>query len=122
MKSILLVEDEPTHVLLVKHLLRHYSCTLTVVDDGAEALRELESNLYDLVMMDIRLPFMSGEEATKRIRSSSTRYKDVPIVAVTAFALEEDRRKFEAAGVDDFVAKPIEEANLFRALNRFLTA
>jgi CheY-like chemotaxis protein/HPt (histidine-containing phosphotransfer) domain-containing protein len=92
------------------------------VANGAEAVRALESIPYDLVMMDISMPVMDGMEAARQIRNprSTVLNHDIPIVALTANAMQSDRDDCLAAGMNDFVSKPILKAELRAALNRWL--
>ena len=97
-------------------------CNVTSVEDGLKALHELQSNSYDLILMDCQMPNLDGFEATARIRNLQGDGKDVPIVAMTASVSEGDRQRCLDAGMDDFLAKPVEceklEAILERWLNR----
>ncbi len=107
---ILLAEDNPTNQEVAIGLLEKLGFTqVDVVPNGAAALRALESQPYDLVFMDIQMPEMDGLEATRRIRSPASSVKNhrVPIVAMTAFAMQGDRERCLAAGMDDYVTKPI---------------
>ncbi len=77
---------------------------------------------FDVILMDIQMPFMDGVEATKAIRSSTDpgARKDIPIIALTAYAMHGDREKFLEAGMDDYISKPLRIEDLARALNKFM--
>lgn len=113
---ILIAEDNTTNQKYVVSLLKIYNLSPTVVNNGEEAIAELEKNTYDVVFMDMHMPEMNGIEATKHIRNSQTEYKDIPIIALTAAAFKEDEDKLREAGMNDFITKPINEKKLLYAL------
>ena len=119
---ILLAEDNQTNQLVARAMLKKLGLTCDVVANGAEALRALHQIPYDLVLMDVQMPEMDGLEATRRIRALAldARNQSVPIVAMTANAMEGDREKCLAAGMNDYVSKPVATENLVRALERWL--
>ncbi|WP_147820049.1 PAS domain S-box protein [Salidesulfovibrio onnuriiensis] len=110
---ILYVEDEDANQLLVKTLLDRAGHSVEVVPNGAEALEALSHKEYDLVLMDIQMPVMDGLEATRRIREMSL---NVPVIALTAYAGDEDRERFEAVGMDGLLHKPLEISQLMKTL------
>jgi len=116
---VLLVEDNEVNQLVARELLEGEGIVVTVAGNGEEALRALEEADFDAVLMDIQMPVMDGIEATRRIRSDP-RFRDLPIVALTADAMTGDREKYLAAGLSDHVAKPIGSEVLFRTLVRLL--
>lgn len=116
--SILLVEDNLINQRVVKLMLDGIGCHLDIANDGHEALRLLKSNKhYDTILMDIGLPDMDGFEVTAKIRENSS-YKDIPIIAMTAHALECDLRKCYASGMSNIIIKPIRYEDLFELLKR----
>ena len=119
---ILLAEDNLTNQQVALGLLRKLGLTADVVDNGAEALKALEGFVYDLVLMDVQMPVMDGLEATREIRSaqSAVRNHQVPIIAMTAHAMQSDRDKCFQAGMNDYVSKPVSPQALLEALNRWL--
>jgi CheY-like chemotaxis protein len=96
-----------------------YRCD--VVENGAQALAALETEAYDLVLMDCQMPEMDGFEATRRIRARETeRGGHVPIVAMTANAMKGDRERCLAVGMDDYLSKPIHVEALYEVLEKYL--
>ena len=111
---ILVAEDNDSNYMLVKVLLKGYN--LTRACNGREAVELAGREKFDIILMDIRMPEMDGAEATRRIREF---YPAIPIIAVTANAFDEDRRRAFEAGVDDFLTKPLIKAKLFETINRY---
>ncbi len=92
-----------------------------VANDGREAIRSLAQNHYDIVLMDCRMPEMDGFEATRRIRATPGRGTQVPIIAMTAGAYSKDREACLAAGMTDYLAKPVRELQLKTKLDQWLS-
>jgi len=120
-RAVLLVEDNPVNTMVSEGMLTQLGCTVTCVENGLEAVKILETKSFDLVLMDVRMPIMDGLAATKAIRlgeKSSGRH--VPIVALTAGALTQERDACLAAGMDDYLVKPFTaralKETLFRAI------
>jgi signal transduction histidine kinase/FixJ family two-component response regulator len=116
---VLVVEDNPVNVVLAEAMLRHIGHTPVSVRDGREALRVLQAEAFDLVLMDMQMPELDGPGATRAIRALPGPQARIPIIAMTANARPEDRAVCLAAGMDDYLAKPLELANLQTALLRF---
>ena len=108
---ILLVEDNPVNQLVAKGMLSKLGCEVIVAAHGGEALKLLEEQRFDMVLMDCNMPVMDGYEASRQIRRSG-RWPDLPIVALTANALSEERERCRAAGMDDYLAKPFRREEL----------
>lgn len=104
-KVILNVEDNPTLRTLLREFLHHNGFTVVEAVDGEEAIRIADQVKPDLILMDIQLPKLSGLDATRAIRSRQGS-KQIPIIAVTGFALSGDEENARGAGCDDYVAKP----------------
>jgi PAS domain S-box-containing protein len=118
---VLLVEDNPVNQHLAKRLLEKWGHVVTIAANGQEALVALESNAFNLALMDMQMPVMGGIEATEEIRrrESAHHYGDRPrlrIVAMTANAMQGDREACLMAGMDDYLAKPIKAADLLSIL------
>jgi len=118
---ILMAEDHPLNVMIAKKLLERKGAIVTVADNGQMAVdifNKAEPGFYQAILMDIRMPVMDGLEAAKRIRGlERTDAKNIPIIAMTANALDEDRRKSKDAGMNEHLAKPFEPAQLYTILS-----
>lgn len=117
-KTILIVEDVYDSTALLEAYLKPYNFNLLYANDGQEAVDICKNNNIDLVLMDIKMPFMGGMEATELIK----KYKpDLPIIAQTAYALKGDKEKIMVSGCDDYISKPINKnllmKKIFKALN-----
>jgi len=119
---ILLVEDDSINQLVTKNILRQAGASVDIANNGAEALRLLSENDYPLVLMDCQMPVMDGFEATAAIRNpvSPVRNHSVPVIALTATALNEDRKQCLAAGMDGFLSKPLDVDSLLELLSSWL--
>jgi CheY-like chemotaxis protein len=121
--QILLAEDSLVNQKLAVALLERHGHTVVVVNNGREALAALESRAFDLVLMDVQMPEMDGLEATALTRAREKHSgAHVPIVAMTAHALKGDRQRCLAAGMDDYISKPIHAKELFQTLEKLLAA
>ncbi|MDZ4017739.1 hybrid sensor histidine kinase/response regulator [Pseudomonas sichuanensis] len=116
---ILLVEDNPVNQLVAKGLLGKLGCQVQVAAQGAEALEFLEQETFDLVLMDCNMPVMDGYEASRRIRQSG-RWPELPIVALTANAMPEERERCRAAGMNDYLAKPFRREELLALIDHWV--
>jgi two-component system sensor histidine kinase/response regulator len=121
---ILLVEDNKVNQLVARHLLEKRGHTVVVANNGREALAILDDEAsvgFGCVLMDIQMPVMDGLECTATIRDRElvTR-RHLPIVAMTAHAMRGDEARCLAAGMDAYLSKPIEPAELFKAIERHL--
>ena len=119
---VLLVDDNTINQFITTHILDKLGIHADVVGSGAEALRALATEFYDLVLMDVKMPDMGGYEATRRIRAGEASPCDpaIPVIAITALALPGDRERGMAAGMNDYVTKPIAVSAFAATLNRWL--
>jgi two-component system sensor histidine kinase/response regulator len=122
--KILLVEDNPVNQRVAQRTLQNLAAEVTIANNGAEALERIAASNFDAVLMDCQMPVMDGFTATRRIRELelSRGTKRLPIIALTANVMSEDREKCLAAGMDAHLGKPIEVAQVIEALSRFLKA
>ena len=116
---ILLVEDDPATVDVMRLELEHLDYEVTVATNGIEALDIASAQLPDLIVLDIFLPKMDGLEVAARLRKNP-KTKDIPVLAATAKALPDDREKCLAAGCNDYIAKPFSHRELGAALKKLL--
>ncbi len=120
---ILLVEDNPVNQKVASAVLRRGGYRCDIVSDGAQAVERVSAQRYDIVLMDCQMPEMDGFEATRRIRdmeSGRPGEPRLPILAMTANALTGDRERCLAAGMDDFVSKPVKPETLYELLGRWV--
>jgi two-component system, cell cycle response regulator DivK len=120
MKRILVVEDSLMIQEILVERLRLREFEVIVVGNGQDAIKTAESELPDLILMDISLPLLDGWEATRQIRASE-KTRDIPIIALTAHAMAEDKEKSLAAGCDEFETKPINFTQLLAKISSLLT-
>ena len=120
-RRILVVEDEPVNREITSILLAEAGLNVDAAEDGAQAVEMFETNTYDLILMDMQMPVMGGLDATRKIRTHS-RGRSVPILALTANAYSEDKALCLAAGMNDFITKPINPDRLYVTLLSWLTS
>jgi len=119
MPKILLVEDNEMNRDMLSRRLQRKGYTVVMAFDGAVGVRMAEAELPDLVLMDMSLPEVDGWEATRRLKASEST-KRIPIIALTAHAMNEDREKALAAGCDDYDSKPVEITRLLGKMEALL--
>ncbi|MCP3690343.1 MAG: response regulator, partial [Gammaproteobacteria bacterium] len=105
---ILLAEDNPANQMVIKKILEIADLQVDIVGDGIEAVEAVRSLPYDIVLMDISMPLMDGISATREIRRLPGVRADIPIIALTAHALADDRQCFIEAGMNDYLSKPVD--------------
>jgi len=119
---VLVVEDNEVNQLVARKMLSRLNCQVDVVSDGRQAIAAIRHKRYELIFMDCNMPVMDGYEASRAIRHLESPRKRTPIVAMTAAAFEGDREKCLAAGMDDYIAKPVRPQDLKRVLASWLPA
>jgi CheY-like chemotaxis protein/two-component sensor histidine kinase len=118
---LLLVEDNKINQKVALLMLKNLGYTADVANNGVQALSALDAKHYDLILMDCMMPEMDGLEATKRLRSFDGHSKTVPVIAMTASAFDDDRVACITAGMNDFLSKPVNEADLASKLTFWLS-
>ncbi len=119
---VLLVEDNHINQKVALAMLKNYGYEADLARNGLEALEAIRAGNYNLVLMDCQMPEMDGFEATRRLRARGGYYAEVPIIAMTANAFAEDRDACLAAGMSDYLSKPVRENELRTKLERWLPA
>jgi PAS domain S-box-containing protein len=116
---ILLVEDNKVNQKVAIAILKKAGCEVDAVDNGQDAVQQIRMVQYDLVLMDCQMPVMDGFEATAVIRNMDEPLRSIPIIAITAHAMHDDRRKCLEGGMDDYVPKPVSRQTLIEVINKF---
>jgi len=119
--KLLLVEDNTINQEVATAILDETRANIEIANNGLEAVMKVKENHYDLVLMDIQMPEMDGLEATREIRRDNN-YANLPIIAMTAHALQKDKDECYSAGMNDYIAKPFVAENLFLTLEKWLPA
>lgn len=118
MVKALLVEDNPLNMELIIEILKSQGFAVDTAGDGEKAVIMAENSTYDLVLMDIALPGIDGIETTKKIRSRP-QYKNVPFVALTAFAMAGDKERLLNAGFNEYVSKPLDVHDFLKKMEKY---
>lgn len=117
-KRILMVDDNEMNRLVASTILRNYGVVIEEAQNGLEAIEKIQQYPFDIVLMDVQMPVMDGVEATRIIRRTIS--EELPVIALTAFAIKGDSQKFIAAGMNDYLSKPFEENQLLTVVSRWL--
>jgi PAS domain S-box-containing protein len=120
MPVVLVAEDSPVNQIVAARTLERCGCEFDVANDGAQALEMLAARHYDAVLMDCQMPVMDGYEATAELRRREGDGRHIPVIAMTARAMDGDREQCLAAGMDDYISKPIRREQLIETLVRWL--
>jgi two-component system cell cycle response regulator DivK len=118
-KTILIVEDNELNMKLFNDLLQAHGYSTLQTKDGREVMEITRKNKPDLILMDIQLPEISGLEITKMLKADDD-LREIPVVAVTAFAMKGDEQKIRSGGCDGYIAKPISVASFLQTVSKFL--
>ncbi len=118
MTKVLVVEDTPLNMELIIEILDGQGFEVDSADDGEKALKLVEKKLYDIILMDIELPGMDGTEVTKVIKTKPA-YKDIPVLALTAYAMKGDEERLLGKGFNDYISKPIDVSNFREILKKY---
>jgi two-component system cell cycle response regulator DivK len=119
MKTILIAEDNPTNRELLRELLEIRGYTVAEACDGQEALAMVEQAPPDLLLLDIGMPLLDGFAVVRKLRENP-RFASLPVVAVTAYAMQGDREKIMNSGFDGYLSKPVNSGSLVQELDRLL--
>lgn len=119
MKQILIVEDKPTSRELLRTVLEQQGYEVVEAEDGEQALLRIREHVPDLVLMDLQMPAKNGYDVLRELRTDS-RFDKLPVIAVTANAMPEDRDKVMAAGFTGYISKPVALARLREEVKRLL--
>jgi len=119
MPTILIVEDNDMNLDMLSRRLERKGFNIVSARDGQAGVEAVTRDAPDLVLMDMSLPVMDGWEATRQLKAN-TMTRDVPVIALTAHAMEADRERALEAGCDDFATKPIDFPNLLETISRFV--
>lgn len=115
---ILLVEDNEDNQQVGTEILNAVGCSIRIANNGEEAIKMVQASPYDIVLMDVQMPVMDGLTATREIRKIAG-FEKLPIIAMTANAMKEDMNRCIDAGMDDYIAKPIDPDEMFRTLRKY---
>jgi CheY-like chemotaxis protein len=118
-KKVLVAEDNKANQFVMEKILRHIQIQYEIAEDGCQAINKLEDQSFDLVFMDCQMPVLDGIEATKRIRKSGKPYSNIPIVALTANAIEGDEDTCREAGMNGHLSKPVRIQQIKVAIEQF---
>jgi signal transduction histidine kinase/CheY-like chemotaxis protein len=118
-KAVLVAEDNPTNRMVIRRFLEKAGCQVDVVENGEQAVQQAATRRYDAIFMDCFMPVLDGYAAARQIRAEPGPSQDVPIVAITAAAMDSDRRKALQAGMNDYITKPLTAEDLLGALHRW---
>jgi len=116
MTKVLVVEDNPLNMELVIEILAARGFTVHEAINGEDAIKKAEADNYDLILMDIELPGIDGVEVTKILKAKN---KNVPVVALTSYAMKGDRDRFLAAGFDEYLPKPLDISDFLKRLEKY---
>jgi two-component system cell cycle response regulator DivK len=119
MKKVLIIEDNENNLYMMRFILTKLGHAVLEARDGAAGVELAKKNRPDLILMDIQLPVLDGYSATRQIREDDT-LKEIPIIAVTSYAMVGDREKAIEAGCTAYVEKPINPASFIKILERYI--
>jgi CheY-like chemotaxis protein len=117
---ILLAEDNTINQKLFRKLLNKAGCRVILASNGKQAVEKFIPGKFDLVMMDVQMPIMDGFEATELIRKTEKGNARTPVIAVTAHAMTGDREKCMAAGMNDYISKPVRKSRIIEILEKYI--
>jgi PAS domain S-box-containing protein len=119
---VLLTDDNAINRKVIRFFLQPQGCAITEATNGQEALDLLAAQPFDIVLLDVHMPVMDGTQTIKAIRAAPAPWRDTPVIALTADAMSGDREKYLALGMDDYVAKPVDQRELIAKMQQLLSA
>lgn len=117
-KKVLVAEDNPVNQMLIKHVLLKSGASADIANDGLQAIEKFKRNNYDLILMDIQLPYMNGYEATAIIRNQLN--SDIPVFAMTAFILDSRDKEYVKSGMNGYIVKPFTAESISNTIEKAL--
>jgi CheY-like chemotaxis protein len=118
--TVLVVDDIRQNRLLIKAYFQKTNLSVIEAETGEQAIRSAQQHKPDIILIDLRMPVMDGYEATRKIRNLKSEIRDVPIIAITASAMKQDEENIKAYGFDGYLRKPVNRAEVFQEIARFL--
>ena len=118
MNRILVAEDNAVNLELIREILEGFRCEVVEATNGEQALAKVEETNPDLILLDINMPKLNGYDVLRRLRQNR-QFSQVPVLAVTAYAMKEDQQKVLDAGFNGYLPKPIDTGRLLNELRRF---
>lgn len=119
--NVMIVDDEPDNVGVLELVFRHHKANVFMAESGNECLEQMQTVIPNLILMDIQMPGMSGYQLLEKIRMES-RWRHIPVVAVTAHAMNNDQQRVLAAGFDGYIPKPISPLTITKEISAILQA
>jgi signal transduction histidine kinase/CheY-like chemotaxis protein len=118
--NILVAEDNKINQILVKNVLSKLNFNVVIVENGALAIDELNKGKFDVLLLDLHMPVLDGYATAMQIRESESDYKNIPIIALTAAAINEEKERCKQLGMNDYITKPYKKVELLETINKYL--
>ncbi len=118
--NILVAEDNKINQILIRKVLEKNKFNVTIAGDGSIAIKALEENTYDILLLDLHMPVLDGYETAKQIRASGTSYTNIPIIALTAAAIVDEQKKCLDLGMNEYITKPFKQKELFETIDKYI--
>jgi two-component system cell cycle response regulator DivK len=119
-KKVLIVEDNDLNAKLFSDLLEFNGYSVFCIDNGLNLIKEIESFSPNLIIMDIQLPTVSGFDLIKMLKQDTNRFKNIPIIAITAFVFKEEVERIKAIGCEEYMAKPIDIKSFITTVKKYI--
>ena len=118
--SVLVAEDNKINQLVIKKILEKSGFDLFIVENGKLAIEALEKEHFDILLLDLHMPILDGYKTAENIRKSTLEYQNIPIIALTAAAIQDEKAKCKKIGMNDFITKPFKSSDLIETINKYL--